>query len=127
MPLSRVTKRKRGLLYSHALLWISLLVAIVLAIGFARAYFKEYASIREIRQLEQEAKRLETEKISLLELLQYVQTDAYVEEEARAKLQYKKPGEEVVYFTGTGNVPVSPVVAQKKHNLERWWDYFFGR
>lgn len=127
MPLAKETKKRRGFLYSHALLWISLLVAIVLAIGFARAYFKEYASIREIQQLEQEAKRLESEKISLLELLQYVQTDAYVEEEARAKLQYKKPGEDVVYFTGTSTVALVQQPQQKRNNLQRWWDYFFGR
>lgn len=121
------TKRSDNLrfLYSGQVLIGALVVAVLLAVGFGRAYIKDYSSIQEIRELEAEAKRLEAEQISLLELLQYVQSDAYVEEEARTNLQYKEPNEEVIIFT---NAPQERAgqVADTRSNLIKWWEYFFG-
>jgi len=115
-----------GIFMSSKFLLAALLIAVLLAVGFARVYLKNYSSIKEIEQLELEAKRLETEKVSLLGLLDYVQSDAYVEEEARKNLQYKKPGEEVVVFkdpqveVGKGNIEIH------KSNIVLWWEYFFA-
>ena len=110
---------------SRRVLLVGLLLAILTAVGFARAYLTDYARIKEITQLEQEAKRLEEKKVSLLELMKYVQTDAYVEEEARTKLQMKKPGEDVIVFSDlkpNTNVSVAPIM---ESNLKKWWRYFF--
>ena len=123
-----IKKRKfnASLFMSNKFLLVALLVAILFAVGFARVYVKNYSSIKEIEQLEQEAKRLETEKVSLLGLLDYVQSDAYVEEEARKNLQYKKPGEEVVVFKDPQSTAENKTSDEYKSNLVLWWEYFFA-
>lgn len=110
---------------SKMLLILACIVLVLLAIAFGRAYMREYASRQEIAQLEAEAARLKGEQVQLLELLSYVQTDAYVEETAREKLHLKKPGEEVVVFSA----PTSSLnyqVPEHKHPIQRWVEYFFN-
>ncbi len=118
-------KSTKSFWQSNQFLIGALVVAIVLAVGFARAYFRDHASIKEIKQLQEEAQRLETEQISLLELLDYVQSDAYVEQEARTNLQYKDPEEEVVIFTDSLAPLAQQDIQEIAPNWKRWWQYFF--
>lgn len=112
---------------------ISLLgIAVMVAIGYARAYYEDYKVRSEISSLQQEVDKLEKKKFTSLELLDYVKSDAFVEEKARTELNLKKPGENILALptehltsgpeaTSTtldhvDNVPLS--------NIKKWWYYF---
>lgn len=124
----RIAPRKTSSFWrSRIALVILLLCAVLMAIGFARAYVKDYERIKEIQALQDEAARLASEKLSLTQLLSYVETDAFVEEEARTKLQYKKPGEQVIVFSDSTQRAATSTHLVSENNFVRWWHYFFGR
>ena len=113
---------------SRSFLVVGLILASALAFGFARAYYKDHKVKQEIARLNEEVKSLEAKKFESIDLLKYVSNQAFVEEKARTELNYKKPGEHVVFVTGlestqavhgqrdTEDIPMS--------NPKKWWHYF---
>jgi cell division protein FtsB len=87
---------------SRVFLVIALIVVSFFALGFARAYYQDYKVKQEIRALEAQVASLEKKKIESIEILKYVKSDAYVEDQARTELNMKEPGEQVVYLKDTG-------------------------
>lgn len=119
---------------SRLFLLIALILAILVAIGYGRAYYQDYKIRQEINALQDEVKRLEHKKLESMEILKYVTSDAFVEEKARTELNLKKPGENVMVvtnpevetpplFTGEGKGEVSPLL----NNPIKWWYYFTSR
>jgi len=98
---------------------------------------------KEIQNLKKEISELENKNQDLEELTKYLQSDQFVEEQARMNLGLKKKGEEVVVikeeegkvagaFAKNDNIDSHKDAATKKQsrqfsNWEKWWDYFFGR
>ena len=80
---------------------------------------------KKIAEAEQSASELER-------LKDYLQSSAYLEKQARLKLNYKKPDENVVYIytrensnkTETKNAGENGAVESKlSQNLKLWWRY----
>lgn len=114
---------------SRAFLVIALILAIFVAFGFARAYYRDYKVREEIQMLQDEVKRLETKKFESVELLKYVTSDTFVEEKARTELNLKKPGERVVFVNDLGLDSDEPTEAElsersELNNITKWWYYF---
>lgn len=98
---------------------------------------------QEIKDLEKQVSELENKNNNLKQVLDYMQSDDFVEREARTKLNYKKPGEEVaVIESRDGSTPVvSPngsvfdLPAEPKpvgdpkilSNVAKWIKYFFNK
>ncbi|MBM5789967.1 hypothetical protein FJZ23_02695, partial [Candidatus Parcubacteria bacterium] len=97
---------------------------------------------REIAALQSQADALAARNIALSELQTAVQTQSFIEREARLKLGLKKPGEEVVVVqegeSGEGigsdqqDDPLGLVLdAQSAKepvaNATKWWYYFFNK
>lgn len=85
----------------------------------------------EITTLERQIQNLERDNLEFRELIEYFNSDAYIEERARLDLGLKKEGENVVVVTDQGptNVSVTQVDAVETGELEnpqRWWRYFFN-
>ncbi|MBI2436349.1 MAG: septum formation initiator family protein [Candidatus Magasanikbacteria bacterium] len=83
---------------SRTFLIIALIVVSFFAFGFARAYYQDYKVKQEIRALEDQVSSLEKKKIESIEILKYVKSDAYVENQARTELNMKEPGEHLVFL-----------------------------
>ena len=113
---------------SRLFLFTGLLVAILFAIGFGRAYYQDYKVRQEIRFLQDEVKNLETKKLESMEILKYVTSQAFVEEKARTELNMKKPGEQVMVITNLENqTPKKDTLGQEDIPLKnpiKWWYYF---
>lgn len=113
--------------------------------------FMTYATIKEIRQrytvereidlLRGEVDALESQNMELSRLLEYFQTDSFVEREGRSKLNLALPGEEVViipqddnqsldYGTGSSGIEIDREIKEESkdvRNSKKWWAYFFGK
>lgn len=110
---------------------IASIIAIMVVFGYGRAYYQDYLVAQEIKQLEEQAEKLEAKKIELLEVLQYVKSDSFAEEKARTELNMAKPGENVLVApralsAGDGQENNGVVELNNISNYKKWWRYFFN-
>ncbi len=97
-------------------------------------FFESREIDQEIKESEQEIARLETKNSELRELLSYLDTDAFLEQEARLKFNMQKPGESVMVVPGVSGdgqnkKELAALTAEDKFrsNPGKWWDYFFSQ
>jgi cell division protein DivIC len=105
------------------------IVAIMVVFEYTRAYYQGYLVRQEIAYLEEQAKKMESKKVELLEVLKYVKSDNFVEEKARTELNLIKPGEQVVVVPEAkenGNRQENEAVVRLKNipNYQKWLNYF---
>ena len=123
-------------------------VVIIVFIGltFGREFFRSREIQSEINKLQTQADMLAARNIALSELQTAIQTESFIEREARLKLGMKKPGEEVVVVKevtevteaseviekGNGTDPLNLVLDNQTEqariaNSTKWWYYFFDK
>lgn len=121
-------------LFASRLFFMTLcVIAALIAFGFARAYYQNYKIRQEILALEAQLETLKEKKFESMELLSYVLSPAYVEEQARTELNLKKPGEAVA-IVDTDEVDAAAAAedgdrgesGQAIGNPLKWWYYFWG-
>ena len=109
-------------------LFMLLALVIIIAIGYARAYYADYQVRQEITKLQNEVRSLEKKKFTSLELLERAQTENFLEEKAKTELNLKKPGENVLIIPEIAageNVQVNQAVDEPVlSNPQKWWYYF---
>jgi len=113
---------------SRLFLILALIFAILIAFGYARAYYQDYKIKEEITALQDDVKHLEYKKLESMEILKYVTSEAFVEEKARTELNMKKPGEKVMVIKSQVEIEnrgeKQPVEKQLLNNPIKWWYYF---
>lgn len=116
---------------SRIFLVVAFGVAVIIAIGYAKAYYQDYQVREQIKLFQDQVAGQKSKKFELLELINYVSSTAFVEEKARTELNMKKAGEQVVIVKNNDNTENS---AQKStnqtvdekplSNIVKWWYYF---
>lgn len=126
---------------------INLLLVSFLGWTLGREYLQNREIRNEIAELQTQADALAARNIQLGELQTAVQTQSFIEREARLKLGMKKPGEAVVVIQqddsgqgagGSGQQTqesVDPLglvldgetTAPQVANSTKWWYYFFDK
>lgn len=119
---------------SRLFLVVIFCVIALIIFGFVRTYYQDYKVKQEIENLQKEVDNLQKKKFQSMELLDYVTSDAFVEEKARTELNLKKPGEKVLIIPNmpqtTPTVEAYPTISesgQKLSNPIKWWYYFIHR
>ncbi|TAL20526.1 hypothetical protein EPN90_00735 [Patescibacteria group bacterium] len=107
---------------------VTLLAAVIfVGMGVGRMIVQNRALAREVAALAAEAETLESKNDELVELAKRVQTDSFIERDARLKLGLKKPGEDVLVVRRQGEASSTVQVArEEENNSARWWRYFFA-
>lgn len=142
MPLPRGTFVER-LIRWRLLLAVNLLIIGFLGLSLSREVVRTRAISAEIAHLQVQADALAAQNIDLSELRTAMQTESYIEREARLKLGMKKPGETVVVVqddaqmmangeTVDPNDPLGLVLDDASTpiaiaNPTKWWYYFFDK
>lgn len=112
-----------NLLQSKWFMMISLTILILLGISV----YKKQPMLNLVQQEEKYAdekiEELRYQKEKLEEGKTYFQSGAYIEQQARIKLNYQKPGEHVVYVYHQSPVKteVSPSASTSLNFFQRWW------
>lgn len=109
------------------------LLALLALFGFN--FVKEWQRSRlldkEIKKLELQAKEIEAENLDILKLAQYIDTEEFLEQEARTKLGLQKPGEKVVVVALPGDGEIGDgsedAPEEKQFNPYLWWKHFFDK
>jgi len=125
----------KKILTSKPVLALEFLLILFFAFNVGQEILKRKAIEAEIKSLENEIGKLETDKDDLSKLLAYVETDSFIKNEARDKLNLVESGENVVVIpdidaaaqdaSSSPDVSVSLAAGIPDSNLKRWWEYFF--
>lgn len=142
-------RKKENLLKSFflnqiTLTLLGLLVIFLISFPLARKVSKQYKVNKEIEELKAEIAEVESKNSDLKKLLAYLDSDQFIEEQAKEKLNYKKEGEEVVVIKKQGeensSSPTKPEESDNiynvkglekftpikgESNLKKWVRYFF--
>lgn len=111
-------------LRSRLFLIVIVIIFIISAFELINEVGRRYKVDREIKDQQQQIEALKKQNGDLSNLIQYLNTNDFVEEEARKKLGLSKSGESTVVFTNTSTAPVIASTTQET-NANRWWNYFF--
>lgn len=134
-----MTKRlpKSGLVFLRRHFFVLLVIIVFLLVACARQFLSYQSLLARVSGAKNEILKFETNKATLVTKIEQYASIAFLEAEARNKLNLKKKGETVVVIK---NIPVLPlpvqegfianetsaqIVEKQKTNLELWWKYFF--
>lgn len=133
----------RRILELRLFLVINLLVLFFLALSFGREFFRDYQIQHEIGALRDKAEELEVRNLEITELNAGLETEMFLEEEARLRLGLVDPGESVVVvveeeqgssvISSQLSVSEEPTTENRQlttgsvSNPTRWYYYFFDR
>lgn len=103
--------------------------AVFLLVNFLRAVKEDRVLADEIRRKEAEAAAIEQKNAELITQKQQLESEEYLEREARTKLGYRKEGESVLVIergaADSGHIAAG--TGQRTSNPILWWRYFFGQ
>jgi cell division protein FtsB len=110
---------------------IFLIIIIYLSINVYREIKQRVEVRKEISNLKMEIKNLDNENNKLGDLIEYFETEEYVESISREKLGYKKPGEKIIIFTEEDSDSILNIEREREEleegpNIKLWWNYFFN-
>jgi cell division protein FtsB len=113
-----------------------LIVFMLVAWPLSQKLFKSREVNKEIAGLESEIGDLNKKNSDLRQLIDYLESDQFIDEQARENLNFKKAGEEMVVINDLDTEEVlekqeslyrlaSNVEEKKPGNPEKWFKYFF--
>ncbi|MDA1038429.1 MAG: septum formation initiator family protein [bacterium] len=102
-----------------------------LAFSFGREYMRNRQIQMSIAQLETQAQYLEIRNVEIAQLNAELESERFLEKEARLRLGLAKPGERVVIISDGSNEDMMARGDKEEldlstiSTLQRWWMYFF--
>lgn len=120
---------------------VNLVIVLLLGLSLGREVVRNKTIAAEIQDLENEAASLAARNVEISELRTAMQSESFIEREARLKLGMQLPGETVVVITDTEvsattsddpNDPLGFVIDETTRfdsvaNTTKWWYYFFDK
>lgn len=111
-----------------------LLIFGYLLIGSGKLVYENFRVHEDTTRLSDQVDELKQHNLELEDLLAYYRTDSYKEKEARARLNYQKPGERLIVVPVpagqdvASDLTVGPETksATPESNPRQWWQFFFG-
>jgi len=126
-------KRKKSifpdLLFSKFFLIFCVIAFLAVLFYLAKGTIRTYKVNTEIAELEQEIAHLENQNDGLAQLISYLKSDTFIEQEAKLKLGLKKPGENLVVIPQMGETQKidTEKTSGEQTNPAKWWAYFFAK
>lgn len=122
---------KGGIKTKISLIFLIIILIFVIS-SFFHSWNKNNQINKEIVDLEKNITDLEQDNLEFQELIEYFNSDAYIEEKARVDLGLKKEGEKVVVVTNKQETAkITKPESQKESNPDKfsnpqkWWSHFF--
>lgn len=124
MPYNKSIKHN---LRSFGILAILFAALALISTSLIKEIIRNNAIDNEIRRIEDEASRLESKNLEIMNLIKQLGSADFLEKEARLKLGLQKPGEKVVVINRIGENAAAGNFAESESipNFQKWWYYFF--
>ncbi len=121
----QINKKRRNFFGPQILALLCLLFLFFTLFPLAKNYNRKRVIDQEIEDLKKEISEFDRQNDDLKELLNYLQSDNYVEEQARLSFGQKKDGEEVIVIDNLISDKVSqPEIVDPAPNWQKWLNYF---
>lgn len=135
--ISKIKIPKGRELRASVFMTLGTLVLIYMVVSTIQAVWQNYKLDKELLSLKEETAQLTLKNKYLENLIQYRKTDSFKDKEARAKLNYQKPGETVFIipednaieqFTegNTKDENSAAIEERELTNPEKWWKFIFS-
>lgn len=122
------------------LVGFSLVILVFTSVQLVKELINKRELQNNIGELSVKVNELKQRNSDLSSMITYFQSLDFVEQEARTKLNFRKPGEKIIIVAGSmedGNGQVvnegeinlnteENSIVNKKTNPQKWWDYFFA-
>jgi len=128
------------LFQSKIVAFVGIIALFFISMSLGKEVYRKYQIQKEINAMQEEIKKLEGNNADLNKMLEYFKSEAFLETEARKKLNLQKQDEKVVIFTdkvdkktveraveNTNNLEASVPEKTEYSNAEKWWGYFFNQ
>lgn len=105
---------------------IALVFLLLLLIPLAKNYSRKRLVEQEIADIQQEINDFESKNKELKGMIDYLQSDQSLEEQARLNMGLKRPGETVAVIQGEALGVITPAREETVAlpNWQKWWQYF---
>ena len=120
----------RRLLRSRAMIAVNLLLVGFVGWTVASAVSEGSRADAQYDDLEKQIESLSSRNRGYSDVISQLGTSGFVEREARVKLGYQKPGEQVLVLRDSGAAvsgPKADIADPSLSNPQKWWRYFFSR
>lgn len=113
--------------------FLGILVIILISYPLAKNLSKTHKINQEINDLKNEINELDNTNFDLKKVIDFLESDSYLEKEARLNLGLKMPGEEVVVIKEKDSELVNEINGtngeglKKLSNFSKWFNYFFKK
>ncbi|OGC92475.1 hypothetical protein A2899_02520 [Candidatus Amesbacteria bacterium RIFCSPLOWO2_01_FULL_49_25] len=104
--------------------WIIIGLGVVMTVRLGSNVWRLYKAGDRVGETEAELAQALVEQAELKKQLEYVQTDEFVEREAREKLGLGKPGEVVVILPTPAELPSAKTSEGRQANWRKWWELY---
>lgn len=127
-------KRRKKNLFFHPIFFtiLGLITLFFVSAPLVKNINKKYMVDNEIKELENEISKLETDNKDLHQFISHLDSEEFIEEQARINLGLKKKGEEVVVLKNEEIISSDENLKNKENNQndkisnpQKWWRYFF--
>lgn len=129
---SSVSKNKKNVSWRKTIwdsnLFTIFLIVLLLAsfVKVAKEIFLRYEINQEINALQAQLDDLQDKTSKMDKLIAYLQTDEYIEKQARLELNLTKPGEKQINISNLNQPTRANIQNDNSSNLEKWFNYFFN-
>ena len=121
-------------LFSPFFIFLLILILIGVIIAAGKESRHRYQTNEEINDLERKISSLKDRKEALLNFLDYFNSEAFLEKEARLKLNLLKEGEKLVIISSDKETDLENQILEKNKiegkefsNFRKWRNYLFGQ
>lgn len=134
---------KRIIFHKAAISLVGFLVIILISIPLAKNVSKNYNINKEVVKLEEEIDRLKDKNGELGNMIDYLKSDQFIDEQAKLNLNYKKAGEELVVINSKEEQAAKAsselkniyniqglnkqIIEKEITNPKKWGYYFFNQ
>jgi cell division protein FtsB len=110
--------------------WLLVMCLVLTSLSIGRQVLKKRSIQREIDAIKAEIAATDQQNAELANLLQYIQSPSYTEEQARLRFGYAKPDEKLAIIPkgsvlGSSTDAESDTNTPTDSNFQSWWRYFF--
>ncbi len=108
---------------------IGLVFLVLILLPLARTYSQRRLVEKEISDVKNQIADFESKNKEMTDMINYLQSDQSLEEQARLNLNLKKPGEAVIVIQDqkdNGNTIINASSSALHSNYAKWWRYFFN-